>query len=256
MVLGYNPRMPRTIAVVCARMGSERLPGKTLRPIGGRPMLGLLLDRARGAKSLEGIVVASPESPANDAIEEFCRCEGVACFRGSEDDVTGRMLGALEREGAEIGVQLYGDSPLVDPRIIDRIVEEFAKDGADWVGNDLAAGYPSGFFAEAFSLAALREAAARCFDPAVREHGTLCLRRDRENFRIREVAPPPSLNRPELCLSIDGEEDMQVVEAIVVHFAPRTDFPAEEIVAFLDANPEVAARNRGVQRRWRKYQKQ
>ena len=249
-----SPPSPRTIAVIAVRMGSQRLPGKVLRAVAGKPLLGHLLDRAQRATTLDGVVVATPESAINDAVADYCSTRGVPCFRGSEEDVSARILGALEREGATVGVMLYGDGPLMDPRIIDTCVEEYRKNSWDWVGNDLKPGCPSGLFVEAFSVAALRDAMSRCTDPAIREHGTLCLRQDGEHHAIHHLEVTGVLQRPDIYLTVDTDEDMTMMEAIFAHFASRNDFGAEEIIAFLDAHPDVARGNQHIHRRWKKYQ--
>lgn len=245
----------RVIAVIAVRMGSERLPGKTLLPICGTPMLGHLLDRVQRATMLQGIVVAAPQSAVNNPIAQYCTARNIPCFRGPEEDVALRMLGALQKKNADIGVQLYGDSPIVDPAIIDTCVQEFTSNTWDWLGNDLRPGFSSGFFVEAFSVKAFADALKHCSDPAVREHGTLCLRREEKKYHIGEMSVPPSLNRPEICLSVDSAQDAILMEMIFGHFAPRNDFTAQEIIAWLDAHPEIRKVNTAVERRWRKYQK-
>ncbi|MEK7562969.1 MAG: NTP transferase domain-containing protein [Patescibacteria group bacterium] len=247
--------MPRIIAVIAARMGSERLPGKTLCPIEGKPLLGHLLDRALRAKTIDGVMVATPESPENDPVAAYCASLNIPCFRGSESDVADRMNGALEMLNADVGVQLYGDSPVIDPAIIDLCVNTYKSGEWDWVGNDLRPGFSSGQFAEVFSMRTFKDALSKCNDPAVREHGTLCLRREEGKYRIHEIAPPEELRHPEICLSVDSEEDAALMDAIFGHFAPRNDFTAQELYAFLEKHSEIAGINKKVERRWKKYQK-
>lgn len=247
--------MPRIVGTVKVRMGSERLPGKTLRMVAGKPLLGWLLHRAAQAMELDAIVVATPDSRENDAIAAFCDEQNTPCFRGSENDTLARLLGALESQHADIGVEMYGDGPLTDPRLIDECVRAYVEDPSyDLVGNDLRGTYPSGLYVEAFSVAALRKAAEQTHDPAIREHGTLCLRQNSTLYKLRNIEAVGPLRRPEIHLDVDTEEDFQVIEAIVKHFAPRTDFSAEEIIVFLDAHPEIARLNREVHRRWKQYQ--
>jgi spore coat polysaccharide biosynthesis protein SpsF (cytidylyltransferase family) len=247
--------VPRVIAIINVRMGSERLPGKTMREIAGRPLLGHLLDRVRGARGLDGIVVATPESQKNDVIETCCRTEHVACFRGSEDDLVTRTLGALESADAEIGVEIYGDGPLIDPAMIEECLQVFLNEGPyDLVGNDMKATYPSGMYTEAFSVQAFRDAGKRTSDPAIREHGTLFLRKHPEIYRVKNIEAQDKLCRPDIHLDVDTEEDFRVIEEILRHFAPRKDFRLEEIIDFLDAHPEIAESNQHVHRRWKQYQ--
>jgi spore coat polysaccharide biosynthesis protein SpsF len=247
--------MPRVIATIQSRMGSQRLPGKTLRPMAGRPLLARLLDRVKQVRGLDGIVVATPESAENDMIAELCKKEDVACFRGPEDDVLGRMLGALTQEQADIGVEVYGDSPVIDPALVEECLVTFQEGGYDLVGNDMIATYPSGMYNEAFSVQALRDSASRTTDPAVREHGTLFLRTHPELYRTLNIEAKGDLRRPDIHLDCDTDFDFALLEAIYAHFAPRIDFTLPEILGYLDANPELAKSNQHVQRRWKQYQR-
>lgn len=236
-------------------MGSERLPGKPLRHIAGRPLLGHLLDRVRQTRNIDGIVVATPKSEENDRIEAFCKQEGVSSFRGAEDDVLGRMLGALEEMEATIGIEIYGDGPLIDPAMIEECLGIFQEKGSyDLVGNDMKATYPSGMYTEAFSVAALRNSAERTKDPAIREHGTLFLRQHPDIYKVKNVEARGILLRPDIHLDVDTEFDIKVIEAVIRHFLPRKDFTLEEILGFLDTHPEIAESNRHTYRRWKQYQ--
>lgn len=236
-------------------MGSERLPGKPLRNIAGRPLLGHLLDRVRHVRGIDGIVVAIPESAENDCIEAFCRGEGVSSFRGAEDDVLGRMLGALEGAKATVGIEAYGDGPLIDPAMIEECLAAFRNEGPyDLVGNDMKATYPSGMYTEVFSVAAFRDSATRTDDPAVREHGTLYLRQHPEIYRVKNIEAQGALRRPAIHLDVDTEADVGIIDAILHHFLPRRDFTLEEMLEFLDTHRELAESNRHVHRRWKQYQ--
>ena len=246
--------MPRIIATVQMRMGSERLPGKSLHPLAGKPLIGRLLDRVRQAKRLDGVVLATPESPANDPIAAFCAAYGVPCFRGPEDDVLGRMVGALESQRADIGVEVYGDSPLIDPAIIDECIETYLADpSCDWVGNDRTSTFSGGMDTEVFKVSALQDSARRTQDPAVREHGTLFLRQHPELYKLKDIQATGARRRPDIILEVDAKDDIEIIESIVRYFAPREDFSIEEIIAFLDERPDLAASNQQVFRRWKQY---
>src|SRR5262249_47334818 len=127
-VTASSPRM-KIVATVQVRMGSSRLPGKALREVAGKPLLGHLLDRLALARRLDGIVVATSVRAENDAIEAYCGSRQIPCFRGDEDDVLGRMLGALRAHDAAVGVEVFGDCPLIDPAIVDQFVDLFTQSG-------------------------------------------------------------------------------------------------------------------------------
>jgi len=244
-----------TVAVVNVRMESTRLPGKALRDVCGKPLLERLLDRLRLAKSVDHIVVATSIRPANDAIEAFCKSHGVECFRGSEDDVLGRLLGALTAARATTGVVVFGDGPLVDPASIDQLAGEYRRAAPPYhfVGNDLKTTYPPGMEVEVFSVAALAEADRNCTDPKIREHGTLYLRLNPGLYRLLNIEAPEPLRRPDLELEVDTEADLQVLEWVTAHFGSRTDFSLADIIRLLDGQPQLTAINRDIPRRWKEF---
>src|SRR3954470_9370202 len=115
-------KRPRVVGIIEARYRSSRLPGKVVRPIMGQPMLSRMIERVSRARSLDAIVIACPVGRDDDAIEEIAFETGVFCFRGSEDDVLARVVGAAESNQADVIVELTGDCPLHDPALIDKVV--------------------------------------------------------------------------------------------------------------------------------------
>ena len=226
-----------------------------MREISGRPLLGHLLDRLSLCKSLDSVVVATSTYPENDVIEMFCRRERIPCFRGSEEDVLGRTVGALESVSATIGVEVFGDCPIIDPNIVDEIVNYFiANPGYDFVGNDLKTSYPPGMEVEVFGLEALKNSSQRL--PNLhrdREHGTLFIRQNPDIYRIMNLEASDAHRRPELSLEVDTLEDLKVINAIITHFGGRLDYSLSEIIDFMEANSELAAINKNVPRRWKQY---
>lgn len=245
----------RIVAAIPARMESSRLPGKVLRVVAGKPLLGHLLDRLSYCRALDAVVVATTDSPADDAVAAYCRERGTTCFRGSADDVLGRLTLALKSSNADAGIVAFGDGPLVDPQIIDELTAIFTGlwPTIDFVGNDLESTYPAGTEAEVVRMEALEDACVRAEDPSIREHGTLFIREHPGLYRLRSVVAPMALNRPELEIEVDEAIDLEVVGAILEHFAGRPDVPMVEVIAFLDARPELARRNQAVERRWRRH---
>ena len=228
-----------------------------MREVCGKPLLGHLLDRLERCRTLDGIVVATSVQPENDVIEAYCNDRAMPCFRGSEDDVLGRLLGALQSQDAAVGVEVYGDGPLADPEIIDYVVDWFlARQGElEFVGNDLETSYPPGTEVEVFSIDALADADGRTDDPEIREHGTLYLRTHPDRYRITNLIAPEHLRFPDLSLEVDTPEDFQVVTAILEHFGDRADYSTREVIDFLIANQSIARINQSVPRRWKAFRK-
>jgi spore coat polysaccharide biosynthesis protein SpsF (cytidylyltransferase family) len=245
----------RVVAVTAVRMSSRRLPGKTMLHVHGKPLLGHLLDRLARCQTLDEIVVAASEAANDDVIEAYCRERGTPCFRGSEEDVLGRLVGALNAQNAAIGVAVFGDCPLIDPSIVDEIVDYFLMHGDqfDFVGNDLMTTYPPGMEVEVFTLAALQDAARRAADPSEREHGTLFVRQHPELYRLHNVEAQGELRRPKLEIEVDTPEDVTVISRVLDHFDGCADYRLGDIIAFLDANPNLKSVNADTPRRWKAY---
>src|SRR3989338_3544081 len=208
---------PKIVAVICVRMGSGRLFGKVMLEILGKPVLGYLIDRVKSCVLIDEIAVATSLNPQNDIIADYCRRTGVNCFRGSEDDVLGRMLGALKNYSADIGVEIFGDGPLIDPEIIDNMIRLYMGniDKYDFVSNDLKTTYPCGMELEVFSVKALEDAAQRDVSSEVREHGTLFIRQHPEYYRLHNIEAPPQLFYPDMSIEMDTKEDFIIIKDII-----------------------------------------
>ena len=240
-------------------MGSTRLPGKVMMDLMGKPVLERLLERARRAGKVDETVVATSIHAKDDVIVDFCKATETPCFRGSEQDVLERILGALRQHEADVAVELFGDCPLIDPKIIDQHVSFFLNNPGkyDFVGNDLKSTYPPGTEVEVYSVSALEDAISRTKDPEVREHGTLFIRQHPEIYRLYNIEAPDELRYPEMEIELDTAEDFQVIEAIFRHFFEqgKADFDTYDVVEFMLENPQIQAINRKVERRWKQYRK-
>ncbi|MBM3491852.1 MAG: hypothetical protein FJX68_15705 [Alphaproteobacteria bacterium] len=159
-------------AIIQARMTSTRLPGKVLAAIGGRPALQLMLQRLSACRRLDRIVVATTVNATDDPVVALCRQLGVASFRGSEQDVLGRLLAAAEAQGAEGIVRLTADCPIIDPAVVDEAVALFAQGDFDYVSNARLRTYPDGLDVEVLGRQALARADREARHPALREHVT------------------------------------------------------------------------------------
>ena len=244
----------RIVAVIPARMGSGRLSGKVMLPILGKPLLGYLIDRVRLCRSIDEIVVATSETSENDVIEDYCNSQGIGSFRGAEDDVLSRLDGVMRLTHADTGVLLFGDGPLIDPKIIDDCVNVFCDAGEyDLVSNDLTTNWPPGMEVEVFGTDAITDANAFCLDPEVREHGTLYIRTQPERYRLYNIDAPHEYKRPDLSFEVDEAVDFHVIEKISTHFRYRTDFTLGELIEFMDNNPNLREMTANVERRWKRY---
>ena len=145
----------RIVAIIQARMGSTRLPGKVLRDIGGASMLARVVSRARQSKLLDEVLVATTTEPLDEPIVSACQKLGIPVFRGNQEDVLDRYYRAAGAYQAEAVVRITSDCPLIDPEIVDRIVGSFLAERPDYASNTLIRSYPRGLDAEVMSMAAL-----------------------------------------------------------------------------------------------------
>ena len=139
-------------------MGSTRLPGKVLLPIEGKAMLWHVVERTKQSGKVDTVVVATSKSHSDDPIEEFCKMNGITCFRGSEDDVLDRFYGAVKKFNPRAVVRVTADCPLIDPDVIDKAIKEFENTECDYVSNTNRYTYPDGLDVEVFSFNALEKA--------------------------------------------------------------------------------------------------
>ncbi|MBI2358467.1 MAG: glycosyltransferase family protein [Deltaproteobacteria bacterium] len=240
---------PAVCAIIQARIGSSRLPGKVLRRIDGKPLLGLMLERSAFARGLDQVIVATTDATADNAIARLCDDLGVSCFRGSENDVLDRYYAAATEFCAEAVVRLTSDCPLIDPAVIDHVVAEFNKGGFDYVSNTapLPSTWPDGMDVEVFSFEALRSAWRQAVKPSDREHVTFYLWKNPTRFRVHRVDCERDLS--EYRLTVDYQQDFELVEAVFRALYPSNPaFTIDDITAYLDDNPNVKRLNEGIVR--------
>ena len=233
--------MDKVVASIEARMGSRRLPGKVLMDVAGAPALTRLLRRLRRAKRLDGVVLATTENPADDALVEWATRENVACFRGSEEDVLARVVGAQRMMGAEVVVEVCGDMPLLDPAVIDMGVEAFAEGDCDVVTTTSKRSFPDGVDAQVFRLKDLEEVADTVSDPEVREHVSLHFYQAPKRYRLRHLEAPPALRRPDLRLVLDTADDLELIRRVFAHLEPAFSdtFGTADVIRLLDREPDL-----------------
>jgi spore coat polysaccharide biosynthesis protein SpsF (cytidylyltransferase family) len=237
------------LAIIQARTGSTRLPGKVLMPLGERSVLERVIRRCQQSRQLAGAMVATSDLRGDDAVVRLAHDLGVSVFRGSESDVLDRYVGAATHAGADVVVRITADCPLIDPEVIDRVLARFAAERLDYCW---AEGYPNGLGdVEAVRSEALARAAAATTpsETFYREHVTTYIREHPEVFALAVELAPEKERRPFFRLSVDEAADLEVVRRVSEFFHPRLDFRCTDIIAFLDAHPEIAAINRHVRQK-------
>jgi spore coat polysaccharide biosynthesis protein SpsF len=240
----------RTVCVIEARVSSTRLPGKVLLPILGKPMLELMVERLRRARTLDEVVIATTDQPADAAIAELGSRLNIGVFRGSEDDVLARVLGAARAYAADVVVETTGDCPLHEPAIIDKVVADFRIGGADFVSNILPYTTPRGTDVRVFTTDALDEIHRSSGDPADHEHVSLHFWEHPEKYRLRNVETALPAFAADLRLTVDTPEDFELVRAIFEELYPaNADFTLYDVLDLLERRPELADINRQVRQK-------
>jgi spore coat polysaccharide biosynthesis protein SpsF len=239
----------KTVAIIQARMGSTRLPGKVLMDIAGEPMLARVVKRVQRAAMLDEMVIATTREAADQAIADFCAAQGWRCFRGSCDDVLDRYYHAAQECDAAVVVRLTADCPLLDPVLMDRVVTAFhrGRPALDYASNVLPPRtFPRGLDTEVFSFGALAQAWRDDGDAAWREHVTPFLYRHPERFRLHRIAAEADYSH--LRWTVDTKEDRELIVRIYTGLG-RDNFSWRDVVAFLARQPRLLDINRGIQQR-------
>jgi spore coat polysaccharide biosynthesis protein SpsF len=239
----------KKVAIIQARMTSTRLPGKILMDLAGRPMLAQQLSRLRQCRTLDELVIATTTNTTDDPVVNLARQEGVRCFRGSEEDVLSRYVGAAREASADVVIRLTADCPLIDAEIVDLVVGELVShaEDCDYAGNVLDRTYPRGLDVEAFSLWALEECDRHAKSAASREHVTLVIRQEKpELFRRRSVVDAE--DNSDLRWTVDTQTDLDLVRAIYKALdLPRARRTYREVVSFVRSHPELLTMNEGIE---------
>jgi spore coat polysaccharide biosynthesis protein SpsF len=242
----------KAAAVIAARMGSSRLPGKCLMPVLGKPMLERMLERVRASHHLGDVVVATTELPEDDAIAALAARLGVGCFRGSVHDVLGRISAAATSTGADQIVEVLGDNPLVHADLIDDVVEFFRGGRFDYAASVTTehphAGpalykFPIGIRVEVFTPAVLAECARTAREPRHREHATSFIYEQPDRFRVgyfEARARWAELHRPPLTFAVNYAQNLELVRRIFERCYPGSvNFTLGDVIRTFDADPTL-----------------
>lgn len=235
------------VAIIQARMGSTRLPGKVLMPIGNQTVLGRVAQRLSRAKGIDAIVVATTTADKDDAVVQECERLHLRCFRGSEDDVLDRYYQAAMALSAGAIIRITSDCPLIDPEIVERVRSAFISENADLACNVLGRTFPRGLDTEILTMDALGRAWRQARHPQHREHVTPFFYERRDLFRFASVTHNHDYSYHRW--TVDTPEDLELVRAIYAHFNYGDDFGWQEALAFLERSPELMKLNAHVQQK-------
>lgn len=237
--------MKPILAIIQARMGSTRLPGKVLRPLGDRPTLAWVVDAATRCSVVDGVVVATTQAAEDDAIANWCHENSIPIFRGATDDVLGRFLGVLDTHPASAVVRLTADCPLLDPAVIGATVAAFQHAEVDYASTVHPRTLPRGLDVEVISANTLRLVGAEA-DGADRVHVTSFIGQHKERFNSLGVvfAPPAD----DLRLTLDTAEDAELLDRLVAELGVEAQHRVR-VIELLRRRPDLVALNARVRQK-------
>jgi spore coat polysaccharide biosynthesis protein SpsF len=230
-------------------MGSSRLPGKVLATIAGKSMLQRVVERARRARSLDGVAVATSYLEADDEISAEVQRLDMRCIRGHPTDVLDRYRQAAVELQADVVVRITADCPLIDSNVLDLVVVSFAaaEPQPDYASNVVERSYPHGLDVEVFSRDCLEDTARRSAAPHEREHVTPFMLTSPHEFRLLSVRNHTDYGAYRW--TVDETEDLSFVRAVYSRLAPSEDFGWQSVVELLEREPELAEINSSVVQR-------
>lgn len=250
VIITVGQKVNKIVATIEARMTSSRLPGKVLMPAMGKPMLEHLIERLRSVSAIDEIVIATTINNADQAIVDFAETLDISVYRGSEEDVMARVIGAAESVNADIIVEITGDCPILDPDIVEQMIRMYHCHDASYVSNVHIRSYPDGMDVQVFSLETLKRSSAITTDKLDREHVTLHIRNNPEIFSHVHLVAPTSLHQPELGLTLDESEDYKLLSKIIEKLGPIDPlFSCMDVLELLSSNPDWIKINQHVLRK-------
>jgi len=200
--------------IIQARMGSSRLPGKVLMKTDeGKPLLFYVIKQLQYSKKFEKIIVATTTNREDDVIEECVKTLGVECFRGNEKDVLDRYYQCAKKFSLSVIIRITADCPLIDPNIVDQVIEKFFSENFDYATNTLTRTFPDGTDVEVFSFDMLEKAWKNSVLPSEREHVTPFMRNKKNNFKLYNLESV--MNLRDIRITVDRKQDYELVKKII-----------------------------------------
>jgi spore coat polysaccharide biosynthesis protein SpsF len=237
----------KVVAIVECRMTSSRLPGKVLLESCGKPLLAHLVERLKRARGVDEVLLATTTNLTDDPIVALAERLEIPCFRGSENDVLGRVHDAAHFAQADVVIEVTGDCPLIDPEIVAQTLELYRKSSADYVANDLIPSFPIGMNVAIFSTALLEAANREGTRPEDREHVAWFFVRNPERFAQKNLLASPDLRDPDLRLTLDEKDDYRLIDTVFQRlYVSNPDFSCGDILRLLKEYPEIRSINAHV----------
>ena len=230
--------------IIQARMGSSRLPGKTLIKLNQyRTTLDFVVNQLSFSALLDKIVIATTNLEQDNIIETNAKTLGIDCFRGSSDDVLDRYYHCAKKFQINTIVRITSDCPLIDPQIVDQVIRKYQSEDYDYVTNTLSRSYPIGTDVEIFSFEILEKTWQKAILPSEREHVTLFIRNKKLNFKLGNLKNSKNLGH--LRWTLDRVEDLNLIRKIVVKIN-KNPILMNDILNLFSLEPELIKINEHI----------
>lgn len=239
----------KIVAIIQARMGSTRLPGKVLLKVLNKPLLAYQVERVKRAKLINEIVIATTTKEIDQEIVDFCELMSISYYRGSEEDVLSRYYEAASIFNADIVVRLTSDCPLIDPEIIDLVVNELLMNmnQIDYASNTLQRSFPIGMDIEVMSISLLETINRLDLSKSFREHVTPYIYNS-GNFNIKQIRQEP--NKSHIRLTVDCPEDFSLIQNIIEEIYPNNPlFTLQDIYELFEKKPHLLLINHHIKQK-------
>jgi len=243
--------MSKVVAIIQARLGSTRLPGKVMKEIVGKPVLWHVIHRVKASKLIDSILVATTVNDEDNKIMEFVDTLGIENFAGSEEDVLDRFYQAAKKSKADVIVRITADDPLKDPVIIDKIVKTFLenKNNVDYVSNTIKPTYPEGIDVEVFSFSALKKAWIEATSKFDREHVTSYIWRNPKKFKLMNIVNERG-DLSHMRWTLDTQQDFDFIQEVFIKlYQKERIFMMDDVLDLLKKHPQISKLNEQIERR-------
>ncbi|MDD5547614.1 MAG: glycosyltransferase family protein [Candidatus Pacebacteria bacterium] len=229
----------KIIAVIQAKVGSKRLPNKAFEKVAGVPSIDHVIDRVLRSKEIDGVAIATSSAEGNEIFESKAQEKNIGCFRGSESDILERLYLTAKKFGADVILRITGDSPFVDPHVIDQLVSEYRKRSGEIVfaSTCLPMTFPEGLSMELVSFSVLEKLNKEMTDP--NERGTFMLYISRNPEKFPRYALKYKKDASRIRLTLDYPEDLILARRIYDYFYGhnKKHFGLDEVISLLEKNP-------------------